>query len=67
MRRALKGGTTHPALARPGYGYGRLQRPSPERRAGGRAARDWQEPESWIAPPETVDLTGRAEATAARS
>lgn len=63
MRRALKGGTTHPSQPRPGYGFGRPQRPVPDRRGGGR---DWREPESWFEPADAVDLTARTEAIAER-
>jgi hypothetical protein len=31
MRRMPHGGTTHPQLSRPGNGYGRAQRPGPNR------------------------------------
>lgn len=64
MRRGVKGGTTHPALPRPGYGYGRPLRPSPERRAG--AERDWREPATWFEHEDALDLTGRTEVTAER-
>jgi hypothetical protein len=46
MRRGAKGGTTHPTLSRPGYGYGRPLRPRPERTATGRP---WLDPRWWLA------------------
>jgi hypothetical protein len=51
MRRAAKGGTTHPPLGRPGYGYGRPLRPRPEQRAEGRP---WLEPRWWVTATEAA-------------
>jgi hypothetical protein len=52
IRRAAKGGTTHPSLARPGYGFGRPLRPDPDRRPD---RRPWLDPGWWLASTELAE------------
>jgi hypothetical protein len=62
MRRPAKGGTTRPVNVRPGNGYGRPLRPSPDRDP---EPRPWLDPEWWSA--IEIDAIARAEVGAERS
>jgi hypothetical protein len=61
MRRPARGGTTHPGMPRPGYGFGRALRPSPGLVV---PKQQWHDPEWWSA--IELEPKSRAEAVSDR-